>query len=196
MRNLFRFTKASCHKTNFKKGQRYTIYKNLENPCRYCNVDTKILSKALSIKLKELLPNLMSSEQTAYDKNRFSAESDRLTSDITDICDSKKLSAFIVTMDSEKACDTIDLCFLILVQKKLGFSQNFLNSIETLLKDQKVCIIYGGETISLSSLTKFCSFQLKNILRFTELENLIIAVSKFCILHYIFPKKQEFHQTS
>ena len=57
----------------------------------------------------------MSSEQTAYDKNRFSAESDRLTSDITDICNSKKLSAFIVTMDSEKACDTIDLCFLILV---------------------------------------------------------------------------------
>ena len=57
----------------------------------------------------------MSSEQTAHDKNRFSGENDRLTSDITDICDTKKLSAFIVTMDVKKACDTIDHCFLILV---------------------------------------------------------------------------------
>ena len=57
----------------------------------------------------------MSSEQTAYDKNRFSGESDRLTSDITDICDTKKLSAFIVTMGIEKVGDTIDHCFLILV---------------------------------------------------------------------------------
>ena len=35
-------------------------------PISLLNVDTKILSKALSVKLKKILPTLISSEQTAY----------------------------------------------------------------------------------------------------------------------------------
>ena len=35
-------------------------------PTSLLNVDTKILSKALSVELKKALPTLISSEQTAY----------------------------------------------------------------------------------------------------------------------------------
>ena len=42
------------------------------------NVDTKILSKAISKKLKAVLPTLISSQQTAYVKYRFIGESGRL----------------------------------------------------------------------------------------------------------------------
>ena len=63
------------------------------------NVETKILSKALLVKLKEVLLTIIASKQTAYVKNRFTGESGRLIFDIIDIYDSKILSGFIVTMD-------------------------------------------------------------------------------------------------
>ena len=49
------------------------------------NFDTKILSKAISKKLKAALPTLISPKQTAYVKNRFVGGSGRLMSDITEI---------------------------------------------------------------------------------------------------------------
>ena len=49
------------------------------------NIDTNILSKAISNKLKIVLFMLISSQQTAYVKSRFIGESGRLISDIIEI---------------------------------------------------------------------------------------------------------------
>ena len=46
------------------------------------NVDLKIISKAILEKLKEVLRDLISSQQAAYVKNRHIEESGRLISDI------------------------------------------------------------------------------------------------------------------
>ena len=54
------------------------------------SVESKIISKALSEKLKEVLPDLISSQQTAYVKNRLIRESRRLVSDIIEITEIKK----------------------------------------------------------------------------------------------------------
>ena len=69
------------------------------------NVDTKILSKAISIKLKTVLPTLISSQQTAYVKNRFIGESGRLISDIIEISGWLNITDFLVIMNIEKAFD-------------------------------------------------------------------------------------------
>ena len=58
------------------------------------NVDSKIISKALSEKLKEVLPDLISSQQTAYVKNRHIGESGRLISDITEITEIRNAESF------------------------------------------------------------------------------------------------------
>ena len=51
-------------------------------PISLLNVDKKNLFKAISNKLKTVLPTLISSQQTAHVKNRFIGESGRLISDI------------------------------------------------------------------------------------------------------------------
>ena len=45
---------------------------------------------------------------------------------------SRHLSGFLVTMDIQKAFDTLQHSFLILVFKKFDFGQKFINCIETL----------------------------------------------------------------
>ena len=58
------------------------------------HVDLKIISKALSEKLKKFLPEWISSQQTAYVKNRHISESGRLISDVTEIAKIKKNRRF------------------------------------------------------------------------------------------------------
>ena len=59
-------------------------------PISLLNVDLKIISKALSEKLRKVLPYSIFSQQTAYVKNRHIVESIRLISDIIEITKIKK----------------------------------------------------------------------------------------------------------
>ena len=59
-----------------KKDRDKRFIKNWR-PVSLLNVDLKIISKALSEKLKEVLPDLISSQQRAYVKNRQIGQSGR-----------------------------------------------------------------------------------------------------------------------
>ena len=49
-------------------------------------------------------------------------------------------------MDVEKAFNSLDHTFLILIPKKFGFGQNFISWIEIILKNQEPCVINSGTT--------------------------------------------------
>ena len=110
------------------------------------NVDLKIISKALSEKLKKVLPDLISSQQTAYVKNRHIGESGRLISDIIEIAKIRKTEGFLATMDIEKDFDSLDYNFLISALEKNGFGKNFISWVKILLKNQESCVLNGGTT--------------------------------------------------
>ena len=77
------------------------------------NVDIKILSRALAKRLKEVLPCLISAQQTAHVQNRDIGESERLISDIIEIANTRQTEGFLVTMDVQKAFDSLEHKFLI-----------------------------------------------------------------------------------
>ena len=58
-------------------------------PLSLSNLDLKITSKPFSEKLKEVLPDLISSQQTAYLKSRHVGERGRLISGIIEITEIK-----------------------------------------------------------------------------------------------------------
>ena len=47
-------------------------------------------------------------------------------------------------MDIEKAFDSLDHDFLLIVLKKFGFGENFIHWIKVLLNNQQSCVINGG----------------------------------------------------
>ena len=101
-----------------KKSRDKRFVKNWR-PISLLNVDTKILSKSLAEKLKHVLPELISSNQTAYVKNRCISESGRLISDVIEMCDILDIPGYLVTMDIEKAFDSLNHDFLLSVLKNL-----------------------------------------------------------------------------
>ena len=116
--------------------------------------DTKIFSKSLTEKLTNVLPELISSNQTAYVKNRCISESGRLISDVIEMCDILDISGYLVTMDIEKAFDSLDHDFLLFALKKFGFGENFIHWIKVLLNKQQSCVINGGFTTRYFNLEK------------------------------------------
>ena len=129
-----------------EKKERDKRYIKNWRPISLLNVDIKILSKALAKRLKEVLPCLIPAQQTAYAKNRNIGESEGLISDIIEIANTQKIEGFLVTMDVEKAFDSLDHTFLISVLKRFGFGQNFVSWIEIILKNQESCVFNGGTT--------------------------------------------------
>ena len=75
------------------------------------NVDYKIMSKALANRLKETLPDLISSQQTAYVENRFTGGRGRVISCILEISNVFNLRGCIMTEEIEKAFDSLSHSF-------------------------------------------------------------------------------------
>ena len=77
------------------------------------NAELKIILKTLSKKLKEVLQDLISSQQKAYVKNRHTGDSGKLISDVIEITEIKNIKGFLVAMDIGKAFDPLYHGFLI-----------------------------------------------------------------------------------
>ena len=147
-------------KTNkeFSTSQRQTIIKLLEikgndhgliknwRPISLLNTDLKAFSKALATKLKSALPSLIASQQIAHVQNRYIGEAGRLIPYVLDISEKLSIDGYLVTVNIEKAFDSLDHGFLLVVLKKFDFGNNFNDWIKLLLTNQESCVLNGGST--------------------------------------------------
>ena len=73
----------------------------------------------------------MNENQVAYVNNRFISESGRLISDVLEITNSLNIKGLLMTVDIEKAFDSINHSFLMCVLKKMDFTTNFENGYKS-----------------------------------------------------------------
>ena len=158
--------KKACHRGEISHSQKQAVIKLTEKndkdkkfiknwrPILLLNIDTKLISKVLAERLKNVLPSSILSDQTAYVKGRFISEGGRLISDVFEICDTLRIKGVLITVDIETAFDSINHCFLIKVLEKYGFEKNFIKWIKILLQNQESCMINGGTTTNYFKLKK------------------------------------------
>ena len=106
----------------------------------------KIINKVFLARIKNVLSFRISSDQMAYVKNRFINESGAVISDILEISNSLALEGLLVTVDIEKAFDSVNHYFLLHILRKFGSGIDFVSWIKMLLNNQESCIINGGKT--------------------------------------------------
>ena len=123
-------------------------------PISLLNLDAKLLSKALAARLKTVLPTIIKHDQTAYVANRCLGESVRLISDVLETAELLNLDGYLMTIDIEKAFDSVDHCFLFAALEKLGFEQNFVQWIKIMHNKQESCVMNGGNSTGYFSLER------------------------------------------
>ena len=105
------------------------------------NFDYKTIAKALATRLKETLPKLISFQQMASVKNRFIGEGGRLIFDILEIYECLNLKGYIVTVDIEKAFDSLSHFFYLLVLKNMDMEMTLENGLKYYLNVRSLVLL-------------------------------------------------------
>ena len=81
---------------------------------------------------QNVISSLISTQQTAYIKNRFIGEGGILLSDTVNIYDRNNIGEHLVTIDIGSVLDSLDNKFILVVLKKFVFGKNFVSWVEAL----------------------------------------------------------------
>ena len=99
-----------------KKGKDKCYIQNWR-PISLLNVDAKLISKVLTMRLENVIDKVIRPDQTAYIPGRFIGESIRLISDILEYTEVEQMEGYMFAADIKKAFDSVDHNFLIAVLK-------------------------------------------------------------------------------
>ncbi|KAM6563873.1 hypothetical protein CsatB_023871 [Cannabis sativa] len=115
-------------------------------PIALCNVAYICISKILALRLKHLLPSIISPEQTAFVHGRLIAENTAVAREIVHSMKKKKgkKGFMMIKLDMEKAYDKMDWEFILNTLKGLGFHQNFVRWVEKCIQIRKLGLLING----------------------------------------------------
>ena len=109
------------------------------------NVDTKIASKAIALRLKKVVPKLTQCDQTAYVNNHYIDEANRLISNMLEYTAENAIKATLFSADFEKAFDSIEHTFIFAT---LQFGPDFIHWVKTFLYEAESCVMNSGSSAS------------------------------------------------
>ena len=134
--------KMSHTRVVFKKGDA----KNLKNwrPISLLNVDYKICSKALSLRLAKVLEFIVSPDQTCSVPGRKITSNLHALRDILDYIDRTNETGILLSLDQEKAFDRVNRVFLLNLLQRFGFGPSFIRWVSTLYNGASMQIIVNG----------------------------------------------------
>ena len=113
-------------------------------PISLLNQVYKILSGALTERLKPALETIIHPDQKGFVSGRFLGEVVRNTYDVVEYAKSRKRAGLLLLIDFEKAFDSISHSFIIKCLHFFGFGFSFIKWINLLLNDVSSCINHCG----------------------------------------------------
>ena len=123
-------------------------------PISLLNVDVQIASKARTLRLEKVLSDLISEDQCAYLKERNIFDAVRTIGDIMDYTKLYNLPGLMVTIDFEKAFDSLSWNFLFKTLEKFNFGESFIKWIRLLYTNISSCIMNNGVATPLFSIRR------------------------------------------
>ena len=109
-------------------------------PGSLLQTDYEILTKALALRLQNILPKIISSDQVGYIKGRYIGENIRTLEDLIIYTDKFQISGYFVLIDFKKAFDSIEWDFLFNTLHKFNFGPQFIKWIKILYNDISFCV--------------------------------------------------------
>ena len=98
-------------------------------------VDIKIVAKALATRLKEALNDVIHEDQVGFRAGKYIGETLQFIMDLIDEAEKQSLQGFILSLDIEKAFDSVEWPYLDEVLVQFGFGEKFRKWMKVLRKD-------------------------------------------------------------
>lgn len=137
--DLLSSMKASVTRLVHKKDDK----RNLKNwrPISLLNVDYKICSKAISLRLAKALGSIVDPDQTCSVPGRSISSNLVLLRDTLAFIECTNEKGILVSLDQEKAFDRLDRTFLLNLLELFGFGPWFRNCIANLYKGSYIQVL-------------------------------------------------------
>ena len=126
-----------------KKDKNPIFLKNWR-PISLLNTDYKLASKCIAFRIKNVLNNIISGEQTGFLKGRYIGENIRLALDMIDYLSVNNLPGIMFLIDFEKAFDKLEWCFILKAMKLFNFGDDIINWVRVLYNDITSCVTNNG----------------------------------------------------
>ena len=130
--------------TLIPKKDKNRLYLKNWRPITLLNIDYKILAKILAHRLVEVLPTVISEDQTGYIKGRYIGCNIRLIEDMIFYTNLNDIPGIMLTIDFEKAFDSIKWSFIDKSLQTFNFGLNFRNMVKTLYSNISTAVINNG----------------------------------------------------
>ena len=113
-------------------------------PISLLNVDYKILAKALVNRMTKFLPLLIDEDQTGYVKQRFISNNIRIIEDIMIYTKQNNVKGIMLTIDFEKAVDSLKWSYLDKCLENFNFGLKFRSYVKTLYNEICAAVLNNG----------------------------------------------------
>ena len=123
--------------------------------------------------------DLVHSDQTACVKDRYIGESIRIVDDVSEYTECNEVPGILFSADFEKAFDSIDHTFILVVLEKFGFGPDFINSDKTLFTGAESCVIKNGHSTGYFHLKEGQDKEIQSLHTCSSL------LWKFCLLGFV-----------
>ena len=130
--------------TCLPKGDKPRQYLKNWRPITLLNVFYKIISGCISLRIKSVLPYLISDTQTGFLSGRYIGENTRLLYDIMNYTEIHNIPGQVMLIDFEKAFDSVAWSFIFKVLNFFGFHSYIIEWIDILHLDIKATVLQNG----------------------------------------------------
>jgi exonuclease III len=126
-----------------KEGKNLLEIKNWR-PITLSNCDSKIITKALAIKVSKVLNSIIDKSQTAYIPGRSVADNLRSNFYMKKYCRQHKIDSVLISLDAKKAFDSVDHKYIENTLKAYGFGEGFVDIFKILYRNITAKILVNG----------------------------------------------------
>ena len=130
--------------TLIPKKQKNRLFLKNWRPITLLNTDYKILAKVLAKRFELVISIIINEDQTGYIKNRYIGQNIRTVEDVISFTDIFKLPGIILSVDFEKAFDSINWNFIDVALEKFNFGNNMRRWINIMYKNIQSAVINNG----------------------------------------------------
>ena len=125
-------------------------------PITLLNISYKIASTCIANRVKKVLPNIISEDQTGFISGRFIGENIRLIYDLLQYTDQHKIPGLLLLIDFEKAFDSVNWGFIYKCLTFFNFGPSFINWIKTFYCNIKTCVTVNGQVSDWFNIYRGC----------------------------------------